>query len=562
MTNQSLTCEEFEDRLAALHRASLELVRDISLETLLERIVVIACEQVGARYGAVGVFNSEGTLDNFLPVSAVDGKRPRINKIPAGLTESFMHSQEPVRLSKADSRTSETELLKQYTDVISFLCVPVHQGKELLGQIYLVNKVDDLDFSDDDQRVIETLASYASAALVNARLYSDLVERDGALTQYSENLTLLTEPISPVAFSDTDAILDKALSQIMDYLHFEVMEAHLHHEESKVQKLIIHREKGDVSVPALWTRSKFKLGEGVLGMTAKTGEPTVVNISECTDTALATQLGDDGFKQLVCFPLPGQKGILGVLSAVTKRSEPLNELEKQFLKTISAWLGATIENVRSNLHQRRVAVLEERERIGMDLHDGVIQSIYAVGLMLEHARLLIKEDVIQANQRVEQAIEDLNDTIRDIRGYILDLSPRQLHDESLLEGVKRLVNEFRANTLVEVRLQGPADGLANLSRSHALAIFHICQEALANIGKHSRARRVDVLLWSTSERVLLEVSDDGHGFEVNKAKFSLGHGLANMRTRARQVDGDVDFTSAPGEGTTILAWVPFEDESE
>jgi signal transduction histidine kinase len=91
---------------------------------------------------------------------------------------------------------------------------------------------------------------------------------------------------------------------------------------------------------------------------------------------------------------------------------------------------------------------------------------------------------------------------------------------------------------------------------HAMSLFHICQEALANIAKHAKASKVTIDLWTTSDRVLLEISDNGQGFELDKTSKTVGHGLANMQTRVQNVGGDVDITSAPSEGTSILAWVP------
>jgi signal transduction histidine kinase len=201
-------------------------------------------------------------------------------------------------------------------------------------------------------------------------------------------------------------------------------------------------------------------------------------------------------------------------------------------------------------------VLEERERIGMDLHDGIIQSIYAVGLALDYARLAVDEDPQQARSKIEQAIQGLNATIGDIRTYIMDLRPRQLSGDTLMEGLKRLVEEFRLNTQAEITLTGPEDGLSGLPTSHATVLFHICQEALANVAKHSKAKRASVQLWSAPERALLEVSDEGLGFDLRKMSVTLGHGLSNMHTRAHKVGGDVEITSEPGEGTTVLAWVP------
>ena len=201
-------------------------------------------------------------------------------------------------------------------------------------------------------------------------------------------------------------------------------------------------------------------------------------------------------------------------------------------------------------------MLEERERIGMDLHDGIIQDIYAVGLTLEHARLLLAEDPASTRTRIEQAINDLNSTIRDIRSYILDLRPRKLHEENLMDGLRRLAAEFRANTLVEVSIQGPANEKIPLPQARALVLFHICQEALANTAKHAHARHVNISLWTTSDRVLLEVSDDGRGFDLDAVTLTLGHGLSNMQTRAHSAGGEIEITSEAGMGTTILVWVP------
>ena len=121
--------------------------------------------------------------------------------------------------------------------------------------------------------------------------------------------------------------------------------------------------------------------------------------------------------------------------------------------------GTAIENARLHSNVRRVTILEERERIGMDLHDGIIQSIYGVGLALENARAVLREDPESADNRLLKAMDDLNRTIRDIRNYILDLRPRQLRGESLIEGLGRLVAEFRQNTKLEVILAGPKEPL-------------------------------------------------------------------------------------------------------
>ena len=263
-----------------------------------------------------------------------------------------------------------------------------------------------------------------------------------------------------------------------------------------------------------------------------------------------------GFRSMACIPLVAPGTVIGVMSVASRMNREFDEREIAMLTAIGVWAGITIENARLHRQARRLAVMEERERIGMDLHDGIIQSIYAVGLALEYARVALEEDPKQSQQKIEQAIEGLNKTIRDIRAYILDLRPRQFLGDNLREGLQRLVEEYRANTLADASLVAPDDEIVSLPSSHATALFHICQEALANAAKHSQARRTQVHLWSTKERVLLEVADNGRGFDLRKMSITLGHGLSNMHVRARKVGGDVEITSAPEEGTTVLAWVP------
>jgi signal transduction histidine kinase len=442
----------------------------------------------------------------------------------------------------------------------SFLGVPIRYGDQALGQIYLTNKIHAAEFTADDQVVIETLAAYAAVALFNARLVKNLIDREDSLTRRNETLALLNDLATSLASaSDIDRILDKALNHVTDYLRLDAGEIFLRQEAGKYLQMVLHRGE---NTPNLWSKTQFQPGEGIVGMTALSGHPNLIDLPR-----VAGGLAYDGhgfnpalyggsIHQVACYPLTGRSEILGVLCVASSHENPLDELEMQFLTAISFWVGTAIENVRLNVQQRRLAVLEERERIGMDLHDGIIQDIYAVGLTLEHARLLLNDDPASTRQRIEQAISDLNSTIRDIRAYILDLRPRKLHEENLMDGLRRLVAEFRANTLVETTIQGPVIESLPLPQTRALVLFHICQEALANAAKHAHARHVSVSLWTTSDRVLLEVSDDGRGFDVEAVRITLGHGLSNMQTRANSAGGEIEITSEAGMGTTILVWVP------
>jgi signal transduction histidine kinase len=554
--NAALTREQLEDRLAALHLASLELVRQNTLPALLKRIAELAKEQAGAQYAALGVLDENGKLEQFIQVGMAHAQVVKMDHPPvgAGLIGVLMCSTRTIRIPFISEDPRHVGFPPHHPPMDSFLGVPMRVGGTQYGQIYLTNKQGSLEFSPEDQEVIETLAAYAATAISNARLYNKLIERDRVLTRRTETLALLNDLASTLASSsDVDLILDKAITQVMEYLHIEVGEVYLRQEESNLLRLVLHRGE---TVSHLWKRAEFHIGEGVVGRAARTNQTHLLKLPSVESEDLESDAAA-ALRQIICLPLTGRRGVLGVLCVASDHAQPLDELEMQFLSTISAWVGTVIENIRLNVQQRRLAILEERERIGMDLHDGIIQSIYAVGLTLEHARLLMAETPDYARTRIEQAIGDLNSTIRDIRAYILDLRPRQFHDEDLMQGLGRLAKEFRANTLIDVKLEGPADGEVKLPEAHAVALFHICQEALANIAKHAHAHNVQVVLWSTPERVLLEIRDDGHGFNVSQIKMTLGHGLANMQTRARNVGGDVEISSEPDEGTVILAWVPF-----
>jgi signal transduction histidine kinase len=191
----------------------------------------------------------------------------------------------------------------------------------------------------------------------------------------------------------------------------------------------------------------------------------------------------------------------------------------------------------------------------MDLHDGIIQSIYAVGLALDYAHIAIDEDPKMARIKIEQAIDGLNNTIRDIRSYILDLRPRQFRSEDLLAGLQQLVDEFRANSNAKANLIGPKNGLVGLPTQNATALFHICQEALANVASIPRRNRSDAPVEHQRAR---HPGSDGQrkGFDLRRMSITLGHGTLEHARPPRKVGGDVEITSEPRDGTAVLAWVP------
>ncbi len=552
-----LTREQLQERLIALHLASLELVKDVSLETLLESIASLACEQAGARYAALGVLDEQGKLRQFITVGMTAEEIKRIPHPPRGrgLIGALMRGGGTLRIPEIKDDPRSVGFPSSHAPMHSLLGVPIRVGDKQLGQIYLTEKKDFPEFTEDDEKVIEMLAVYAGVAIQNARLYESLRKHDQTLAQRNEDLALLNHIGSALASSlELEEILNKTLAQLMAHFKVEAGEIFLREDDGHTLRLVLHRGE---AAEAFWTRNRFRIGEGIIGLVAETMQPAISHDLKKDKYFLREAVVQAGFKQMACIPLTARGELVGVLSLAARSQRPFEENEIQMLISVGAAAGTAIENARLHFNARRVAVLEERERIGMDLHDGVIQSIYGVGMALENARLLMREDIQQADNRIQKAMDDLNRTIRDIRTYILDLRPRDMRDDSLMEGLQRLIAEFQQNAKAEIALAGPKnDHLGDLPQLHAMALFHICQEALANVAKHAHATKVSVDLWVSSDRVLLEIHDDGRGFYVAEINKMVGHGLANMMTRVHNVSGDLDVTSTPGEGTTILAWVP------
>jgi signal transduction histidine kinase len=225
-------------------------------------------------------------------------------------------------------------------------------------------------------------------------------------------------------------------------------------------------------------------------------------------------------------------GVVQTLSAV------LNEIEM--------WLESV---------ERMQALVDERERIGRELHDGIIQSIYASGLILEGVRQNIAENPGQARDQLTQAIENLNETIQDIRRYIFDLRG-ELSQDDLQTGLRKMLKDFRVNTLLETEFDVSGDGIRRFDAERRQHIFQIAREALTNVARHAYARKVQVHLEYGSNALQLSICDDGVG--LSALPSDNGHGLRNIRERTRLLNGMLDIDTAPHEGLSVVLTVPYQ----
>ena len=240
-------------------------------------------------------------------------------------------------------------------------------------------------------------------------------------------------------------------------------------------------------------------------------------------------------------------------------ADEFSEEDRSLVETFALHAGIAMENARLHEQLQRLAVVDERERISKDLHDGIIQNLYAVGLSLEDVPELMTEDPADAAARVERAIDAIHLSIKDIRNFIFGLRPELLEGASLVVGLAALVDEYRHNMIVDLELHLP-DAVTEPPVEVTGHLLAIVAESLSNIARHSQATRATVTLTTSADRNGLElvIEDNGVGFDPASV-VKLGHqGLANTRERTAQIGGTLTIVSRPGAGTRVFILAPVE----
>jgi two-component system, NarL family, sensor histidine kinase DevS len=255
---------------------------------------------------------------------------------------------------------------------------------------------------------------------------------------------------------------------------------------------------------------------------------------------------------LLGVPVVYKERVVGRLYLTEKQgADEFSAEDQEMVRLFAAQAAITIETARLLERSQDLAILEERDRIGMDLHDGTIQALYGVGLALEDCVSLVATEPDLVASRLDKAINDLAQVIKDIRSYIFHLQPAAFGAGNLTDALLDLVREIRVNSLIDVEIDLSEADESGLPPYLAENLFLVTQEALANVSKHSRATRAWVRLHADCHSVAITVRDNGRGFD-SSSSAGVGHrGLGNIADRARAIGGEFQLTSAPGGGTTV-----------
>jgi signal transduction histidine kinase len=299
-------------------------------------------------------------------------------------------------------------------------------------------------------------------------------------------------------------------------------------------------------------------GHGLLGAVIKGGQTIRIPDIAQDERSVGFPPNHPPMHSLLGMPIRWKSEIVGDLYLTDKMDAHgqtagvvFTELDQQLLEMFATQAAIAIENAQLYRRTQQLAILQERQRFGMNLHDGIIQSIYAIGLMLEESAHIIDSTPQETKTLLQQSLRGLNDVIRDIRNYILDLRPQRFQGRNFHSGLQELARDLRAQSILTIHLHADGADVDGLTNEQTVELLHLAQEALTNVSKHARATRVDVTLGNVDGTLVLTIADNGIGFDPARAAKGAGHGLRNMRERARALGGELEIQPREQGGTCL-----------
>ncbi|MDZ5447326.1 GAF domain-containing sensor histidine kinase [Micromonospora sp. 4G57] len=530
------------ERLRALLDAVVGIGSDLDLRSTLQRIVQSACELVGARYGALGVIGPDRLLHDFIIHGIDDELHAKIGELPhgRGVLGLLIDDPRPLRMPDITQHPKSYGFPQHHPPMHSFLGVPVRIRDHVFGNLYLAEKQGAAEFTEDDEEIVVALAAAAGVAIENARLYALAHRRERWLAATAEITSVL---LGEVRRTDALTLVARRAR--------EVAEAEL------ALVLLYDEDEGQFTVEVVDGADDG--ARELVGAVLPAAETSFAgSVTERRHQLLDDLAGAAPWPApvvagpAVVSPLAAADVLHGVL-VIAHRPDSGRAAEDDvaLLGSFAGQAALAMERARGQEERELLVVLEDRERIARDLHDVVIQRLFATGLQLQSAAPMnVRPEVAK---RINAAVDDLDATIRDIRRTIFEL--RTPMSAALRTEIRDAI-EVAAESLgyrPALELTGPIDSaVPDALRPELTAVL---REALSNAVRHAHAEWVTVAVKADAGWVSVTVTDDGVGCDPEAARS----GLVNLRERADRLGGDFQLSRVIPHGTEVRWSVPLRD---
>ena len=525
------------DRFRMLLEAVFATGTGLSLPDVLRSIVDGAARITDARYGALGVIGPDRQLSQFVTYGIDDTTRAAIGPEPRGhgILGLLVRDPKPLMLRDLSQHPASVGFPPNHPPMRSFLGVPVRVRDSVFGNLYLCEKQGAEEFTETDQELVQALAVAAGLAIENATLFEEERRREewlDAITRVGRELLAGTPVDDVLELIARDAVKIARADDVRLMLG-EPGDAHL-------------RIVATQGVNAASTRGlEVPVAGTAAGEAFVTG--TEVFVEDATNDPRVYMPAVEALAPgpIIYAPLVTPDGSLGVLSVDNaKGGRSFDELDVEVVASFARSAAIALDQARSRGNRDRLQMLEDRERIGRNLHDTVIQRLFAVGMQLQAG---LAGDASQQRGRVEKAIDEIDATIKEIRTSIFALSTPPA--QGLRHEILTLVDGYaeRAGIEAHVVFDGPVD--TAITPTTAKEVLAVTREAVSNVVRHANATRVDVTIGVADDRLDVCIADDGDGIDPAQTRRS---GLANLTRRAEELSGSC--TVATSSAGTAITW--------
>jgi signal transduction histidine kinase len=530
--------KQAQGRLRALLRAIETVTGDLALEHVLRNVVEAACDLAGARYGALGVIGDDGGLEQFIHVGVDDEAADRIGHLPdgKGLLGALIRDPRPIRLEHMTDDDRSAGFPPEHPPMDSFLGVPINVRNEVYGNLYLADSAKG-NFSAEDEELVLALALAAGTAISNARLYQESRLQQRWLEASAEISAQL------LASSGEDP-LRMIARRAIDIADADLVSLGLLTADGT--SFVVEVAFGDGADELIGRR--FALADTLAGQVVEQGK--ALQLTTASDRAgppsHLVSVMEGG--PLMAVPLQGTgrpRGVLSFMRAGDRRGFSPTDLA--MAASFASHASVALELADSRAAEQKVVLLEDRDRIAMDLHDHVIQELFAIGLGLEGVAAQVPD--VQS-QRIRQRVDDIDRTIRRIRTSIFELRGNLA---TTSDGLRQRVLEVAGDVTAalgfapHVAFSGLVDLIADVELADDATAC--VRELLANVARHARAKSVMVDVERRVDELIVTVTDDGIGPPPTTARRS---GTANLAVRADKHAGSFEMGPAPAGGTVAI----------